>query len=65
MIRNTTNKCYDIPDDIKRGQGEEILNTKCSSANDLIEFLHEDEIGKDQTFLSAFGWRKIGELISV
>lgn len=63
MLRNGTNLSYDIPDDIKDKQQQEIRDLNSVSGYELISFLHENEVGKDANFKGPFGGRKIGELL--
>ena len=65
MLRNGASLSYDIPDDIKVKQEQEIRNIDSVSGSNLISFLHENEVGKDTSFKGPFGGRKIGEDIKI
>ena len=60
MLRNASNLSYDIPANIKDEQIREINKLENKSGSDLVGYLHENEIGKDQSFRGPFGGRKIG-----
>ena len=60
MLRNTSNLSYDIPTDIKDQQIKEINRLDQAAGSDLVGYLHENEVGKDQSFRGPFGGRKIG-----
>ena len=60
MLRNTSNLSYDIPTDIKDQQIKEINRLDEAAGSDLVGYLHENEVGKDQSFRGPFGGRKIG-----
>ena len=63
MLRNASELFYDIPAKIKDDQKHAISHLESDNVNELIKYLHENEVGKDQSFLGPFGWRKIGKYI--
>ena len=60
MLRNASNLSYDIPANIKDEQQREISRLDEAAGTDLVGYLHENEVGRDQSFRGPFGGRKIG-----
>ena len=62
MLRNASELSYAIPEKIKDDQRHAITNLGSDNVGELVGYLHENEIGKDQSFLGPFGGRKVGKL---
>ena len=61
MFRNGGVYSYDIPADVKEGQIRELNKLVSDERHEILDFLHRDQIGIDQSFLGPFGGRKIGK----